>query len=105
MKNSPKPLGHQPEKNNQDAVQGEGDYKSAKTYGQAVRSFAQSGRVGDAARNAAAANPQEQEELLKAERIGLSHSKGEDPASPLSPTRKPGGGGNGTLKLRSKEMR
>ncbi len=105
MKNSPKPSGHQPEKVNQDAVQGEGDYKSAKTYGQAVRSFTQSGRVADAAASAAAANPQEQEELLKAEYIGLSHSKGEDPASPLSPARKPGGGENGTLKLRGKETR
>lgn len=105
MKDTPKPSGHQPENVNQDALQGEGDYKSAKTYGQAVRSFAQSGRVRDAARSATAATPQEQEELLKAERIGLSHSKGEDPASPLAPARKPGGGGNGTLTLRGKDMR
>ena len=105
MKNSPKPSGHQPENVKQEAVQGEGDYNSARSYGQAVRSFAQSGRVRDAARNATAATAQEQEELLKAERIGLSHSKGEDPASPRSPARKPGGGENGTLRLRSKEIR
>lgn len=104
MKDTPKPSGHQPENVNQDAVQGEGDYKSAKTYGKVVRSFAKSGRVGEAVRSATVATPQEQEELLKAERIGLSHSKGEDPAFPLGPARKPGGG-NGTLTLRNKEMR
>ena len=70
-----------------DAVQGEGDYKSAETYGKSVRSFVQSGKVDEAASKAKPATPQDQEELFKAERIGVSHSKGEDPASPRSPVR------------------
>jgi hypothetical protein len=37
--------------------------------------------------------------MLEAERIGLSHSKGEDPASPRSPARKPSSAGNGNGKL------
>ncbi len=71
----------------QDAVQGEGDYKSAETYGKSVRSFVQSGKVDEAANKAKPATPQEQEELLKAERAGRSHSKGEDPGSPRAPAR------------------
>ncbi len=104
MKKSPKPSRHQPERVQPDAVQGEGDYESAKTYGRAVRSFVQSGRVGDAAKNATSVTLEEQEEQLTAERIGLSHSKGEDPASPLSPARKPSSVGNAKPSLGSKEM-
>ena len=70
-----------------DTVQGEGDYKSAHAYGKSVRSFVQSGKVNKAASKAKPATPQEQEELFKAERIGVSHSKGEDPAPPRSPVR------------------
>ena len=70
-----------------DAVQGEGDYKSADAYGKSVRSFVQSGKVGEAARKSKPASPQEQEELLAAEREGVSHSKGEDPVSPRAPAR------------------
>jgi hypothetical protein len=72
---------------NKDAVQGEGDYKSAETYGKSVRAFVQSGKVDEAASKAKPATPQEQEELLKAERAGISHSKGEDPGSPRAPAR------------------
>ena len=72
---------------NQEAVQGDGDYTSAEAYGKSVRSFVQSGKVDQAARKAKAATPQEQEELPKAERAGVSHSKGEGPASPRAPVR------------------
>ena len=71
----------------QDAVQGEGDYKSAETYGKSVRPFVQSGKASEAASKAKPATPQEQEELPKAERAGVSHSKGKDPASPRAPVR------------------
>lgn len=71
----------------QAAVQGEGDYKSTEAYGKAVRSFVQSGKVEEAASKSKPATAQEQEELLTAERVGISHSKGEDPASPRSPVR------------------
>ncbi len=72
-------------------VQGEGDYKSAKTYGKSVRAFVQSGKVEEAASKAKPASPEEQQELMDAERAGMSHSKGEDPVSPRSPARKPSG--------------
>ena len=72
---------------NKDAVQGEGDYKSAETYGKSVRSFVKLGKVDEAASKAHPATPQEQDELFKAERAGMSHSKGEDPASPRAPAR------------------
>lgn len=61
------------------SVQGEGDYKSAKRYDESVRSFVKAGKVPDAAQKAKPANPQEAKDLVRAENIGLSHSKGEDP--------------------------
>ena len=76
----------QPQKQH-DAVQGEGDYKSAETYGKSVRSFVESGKVDAAADKAKPATPQEQQDLLKAEREGISHSKGEDPGSSRAPAR------------------
>ena len=76
-----------PQTPDKDAVQGEGDYKSADAYGKSVRSFVESGKVDEAASKAKPASPQEQEELFKAERAGLSHSKGEDPAFARSPLR------------------
>ncbi len=77
----------QNQRQNQGTVQGEGDYKSAEIYGKSVRSFVQSGKVDEAASKAKPATTQEQEELLKAERAGVSHSKGEDPASSRAPAR------------------
>lgn len=76
-----------PQQAKPDAVQGEGDYKSAETYGKSVRAFVQSGKVDEAAGKAEPETPQEEQELLKAEREGMSHSKGEDPASPRAPVR------------------
>ena len=60
-------------------VQGEGDYKSAKRYDESVQSFIKAGKVPDAALKAKPANPKEAKSLENAEKIGLSHSKGEDP--------------------------
>lgn len=59
-------------------VQGEGDYKSARRYDESVRAFVKSGKVAEAARKAKPKKPQEAQELEAAERIGQSHSKGED---------------------------
>ena len=84
MTNTPQATG---QRHHQDAVQGEGDYKSAEACGKSVRSFVQSGKVDEAASKAKPATPHEQEELLKADRAGVSHSKGEDPASPRAPAR------------------
>lgn len=73
-------------------VQGEGDYKSAETYSNGVRTFVESGKVDEAASKAEPTTAQEEREMLDAEQVGISHSKGEDPASPRSPDRKPDAG-------------
>lgn len=70
-------------------VQGEGDYASDKRYREAAGAFAKSGKVDEAARNAKPAGPGEDAEMKKAEQVGESHSKGEDPALKHAPARKP----------------
>jgi hypothetical protein len=65
-----------PDKNR---VQGEGDYDAARRYDKATEDFAKSGKVEQAARDAAPESAGEAEELRKAEDIGKSHSKGEGP--------------------------
>lgn len=60
-------------------VQGEGDYESAQRYSDSVHSFVESGKVSEAAERAEPETPQVQQELEAAERVGASHSKGEDP--------------------------
>ena len=70
-------------------VQGEGDYKAARRHRASVESFVKSGKVDKAAHDATPSTSGEEEELLQAERAGESHSKGEDPASPRAPARKP----------------
>ena len=61
-----------------DEVQGEGDYKSAKKFNQQERDFVQSGAVEKAAHKAEPKTDQEALDMLNAEKIGRSHSKGED---------------------------
>lgn len=60
-------------------VQGEGDYDAARRYDKSAREFAQSGRVGPAAGKAAPEDEQEANELKRAEEVGKSRAKGEDP--------------------------
>lgn len=72
-----------------DQVQGEGDYKAARRHRASAETFVKSGKVDKAAHDAAPATPGEEAELLKAERAGESHSKGEDPVSPRAPVRRP----------------
>ena len=62
-----------------DEVHGEGNYAASRQYNQATRKFAQSGNVERAARKAAPGSRQEAEEMKRAEDIGRSRSKGEDP--------------------------
>jgi hypothetical protein len=57
-------------------IQGEGDYASAKKYNEHAREFAQSGRVEQAAREAAPRNAQEKDDMRKAEAEGRAHAKG-----------------------------
>jgi hypothetical protein len=61
-----------------DQVQGEGDYKSAKKFDKAERDFVKSGGVEKAAHKAEPKSDEEAREMLRAEEIGRSHSKGED---------------------------
>ncbi len=78
---------------NDNKVQGEGNYDAAKEYDDAQRKFVQSGKVDAAARAAKPQSPAEAEEMKRAEEIGRSHAKEEDPAvkgaSGSSKTRKP----------------
>ena len=60
-------------------VQGEGDYEAGRRYDKASRDFAESGKVEQAARDAAPHDAREAEELKRAEEAGKSHSKGEGP--------------------------
>ncbi len=60
-------------------VQGEGDYEAGRRYDKAARGFAQSGKVEPAARKAKPKDAQEASEMERAENIGKSRAKGEDP--------------------------
>ena len=70
-------------------LQGEGDYEAARRHREAVQDFVKSGKVDQAAHNAKPITPQEQVTLEIAERVGESHSKGEDPSPRRSPAREP----------------
>lgn len=60
-------------------VQGEGDYEAARRYDKSARDFAQSGQVKPAADQATPRSDREAEDLERAEEIGKSRAKGEDP--------------------------
>lgn len=58
-----------------DKVQGEGDYEAARRYDEDAETFAKSGKVEKAARDAAPKSDAEAEALKKAEEEGKSHAK------------------------------
>lgn len=62
------------------SVQGEGNYDAARRHRESVEEFVDSGKVDQAAHDAAPKNKAEQDQMDEAERAGKSHSKGEDPA-------------------------
>ncbi len=68
-------------------MQGEGNYEAAKKYDKDQTKFVKSGRVEKAAQQAKPKSPAEAEEMRRAEEIGRSRAKEEDPA-----VRKPGSG-------------
>lgn len=74
-------------------LQGEGNYDATRRYDKAARDFVQSGKVDEAAREAQPDTPEQAESLKRAEEIGKSHSRGEDPAitapKPARKTSKP----------------
>ena len=71
-------------------VQGEGNYDAAKNYDEAQRKFVKSGKVEAAAGNAKPKSKAEAKEIQRAEAVGRSHAKEEDPAI------KGGSGGSGS---------
>ncbi len=64
------------------ALQGEGDRVSAEHYNEMTRAFVASGKVEQAANEAAPHNAQEAALLRRAESEGRSRSKGDDPVRP-----------------------
>jgi hypothetical protein len=63
-----------------DKVEGEGSYTGSKDYNERTKKFVDSGKVDEAARNAAPKSEEEKQAMQKAERIGKDKAKGEDPA-------------------------
>ena len=59
---------------------GEGNYKASRQYNDATKKFVESGRVDDAARDAAPKSETESREMREAEAEGKRHAKEEDPA-------------------------
>jgi hypothetical protein len=66
--------------NKPNQIQGEGNYEAAEEYDEAQRKFVKSGKVAAAARNAKPKSKAEAKEMERAEEVGRSHAKGEDPA-------------------------
>ena len=71
------PSGSQQQQGN---VYGEGNYAASKQYNDATREFVQSGRVEEAARNAAPQSDADARDMQAAEAEGKRHAKEEDPA-------------------------
>ena len=61
-------------------VYGEGNYAASKQYNDATREFIKSGRVEEAARNAAPQSDADALDMQAAEAEGKRHAKEEDPA-------------------------
>lgn len=68
------------ERKDKDKVEGEGSYSGTRDYNERTRKFMESGKVEEAARNAAPQSEEEKHAMQKAERQGREHAKGEDPA-------------------------
>jgi hypothetical protein len=61
-------------------VHGEGNYAATRKYNESVRRFIRSGRVGQAARDAAPTTDADELQMAAAETEGKRRAKGEDPA-------------------------
>ena len=59
---------------------GEGNYKASREYNEKTKQFVESGKVDDAARDAAPQDAAEARELERAESEGRRRAKEEDPA-------------------------
>ena len=63
-----------------DKVEGEGSYTGTKDYNKRTKKFVDSGKVQEAANDAAPKSEEEAREMQEAERAGKKHVKEEDPA-------------------------
>jgi hypothetical protein len=61
-------------------LQGEGNYDATRRYDKAQREFVEAGKVDEAARAAKPEDQAQADAMQRAEDVGKSHSKGEDPA-------------------------
>lgn len=68
-------LKHATSQSKNDELQGEGNYTAAKEYDEATQAFIKSGKVKDAAANAAPKNDAEAREMQEAEEKGRAHAK------------------------------
>lgn len=75
--------------NGGDGLQGEGNYAAARRHRESVEGFVESGKVDEAALHAEPQTAEEADEMEQAERVGQSHSKGEDPALERAGKRRP----------------
>jgi hypothetical protein len=69
-----------PRRDDDPELQGEGNYTAARRYDQATKRFIDQGKVDPAAQAAQPHSSQEKKEMERAEEVGKSHAKGEDPA-------------------------
>jgi len=72
MKTNPTQAG--PDKDDP-ALQGEGNYTAARRHRESVEQFVQSGKVEEAAREAAPQDPTEERELQQAEKAGRERAR------------------------------
>jgi hypothetical protein len=63
-----------------DKEHGEGNYEASRDYNERTKRFIESGKVEEAAQDAAPHNAEEAAEMQDAEAVGRSHAKEEDPA-------------------------
>jgi hypothetical protein len=71
-----------------DKVHGEGNYKAAKEFDDAQKAFVQSGRVAEAARQAAPKSKAEAEELIRTEELAKIRTKDRNATSTPESRRK-----------------
>jgi hypothetical protein len=65
---------------NENKEYGEGNYKASRQYNDATKKFVESGRVDEAARDAAPTSDAEAADMRNAETEAKKHAKEEDPA-------------------------
>jgi hypothetical protein len=70
---------------------GEGNYKASREYNKATKEFVESGRVEQAARDAAPEDESEAMQMANAEAEGRRRAKEEDPALRAGPENQPAG--------------